>query len=174
MGLSNHGWSLKEMLIYCCLLLSCLLVASFFINSLYSVLANPVNNSSSSSSSKGNNTNGQGNSGSKNNGSQKNDGSDTKNDSSNQNKDEIDLAYYKKQEDKLYVATEKYLKDYRYDLSTNILKVELNTLIGLEYIDKIVDSKGSTCTGYSNVLDDNGKPKIYVYIKCGDYMTKGY
>lgn len=162
MGLSNHGWGMKEMILYCCVLLTCLLVAVFLINSLYNGLEKSGNSVPS------NNLNYLGNTNEKVKVPDKNENQDPP------KKQEIDLAYYKKLEDKLYFATEKYLQDYQYDLSTHILKVDLNTLIQLGYMEKVIDSNGSTCTGYSNVLDESGTPKVYAYIKCMEYSTKGY
>ena len=154
MKLNNHGWGMREMIIYTCILLLLLLFVSYSVNSFYKEMEtskqNVVNN---------------------NYGSDYDDKDEESNVSNN-----INYIYYHNKEDLIKKATLNYLNNYSYNLDSNIMNVSLDTLINLGYIQKIYDQNNiNSCSGYSNVYEDeNGEYIIKSYINCGNYVTEGY
>lgn len=155
MKLNNHGFGMRDMIIYLCVLLLFLLIAVYSINSFYKTLEKDANASKEVVHE-----------------SQKEDTStsvDTK-------EEPVDYNYYYTLEEKLKEATLSYMHDYPYDLSSSIEKVTSGTLINLDYIDPMMDQFGNnTCSGYSNVYQDmNQDYVLYTYISCSNYTTDGY
>lgn len=157
MKLNNHGWGMRDMIIYTCILFFLLIFVAISINSLYEDLEKSKNNSDNNQ--------------------------EVVIDDNNYEEPivdndifDIDYNYYYNLEDKVKSATLKYMNDNRYDLSNNILNVSLDTLVNLNYIEKLYDDKGiSECSGYSNVTS-NGENNYSVIsrISCGNYTTEGY
>lgn len=154
MKLNNHGWGMRDMIIYTCILLLFLLFVAYSVKALYEVIDTSKNNDSNQQ--------------------------DVYQPPVADEKEEepliVDLEYYNNIENSLKEATLEYLKTYPTDLSNDILKVSSGTLINLKFIDKIYDQTGSsTCTGYSNVYQDiDGDYVINSYISCVNYITEGY
>ncbi len=165
MKLNNHGWGYKDMIIYGCIILLVLLVAAYNINYLYSGLN--VNNGNTT-----NNTTTDGNNAESDRPLVNTDTPDSK-----PQVDVVDYNYYKNVEDMIESATLKYLSDYSYDLSNQILKTSLDTLVNFGYIAKVYDqNKVNVCSGYSNTYYDESTNQYVIkpYINCGNYVTEGY
>ena len=78
---------------------------------------------------------------------------------------------YKKLEDKLLNTAKTYVTTK--NLNTANLKITLDELVSLEYINEIVDpfNRKNKCEGYVTVIND----EYNSYIKCGDsYKTENY
>lgn len=152
MKLNNHGWGMRDMIIYTCILVLFLLFVSYSIRSLYSAIETSKENYEKQQ--------------------------DVYQPPVEEEKEEqpiVDLEYYENVELKLKNATLQYLDTYSTDLTNNILKVSSGTLINLGFIDKIYDQTGSsTCTGYSNVYQDTEEYVIKSYVSCVNYVTEGY
>lgn len=153
MKLNNHGWSMRDMIIYTCILVLFLLFVSYSIRSLYSAIDTSKENYEKQQ--------------------------DVYQPPVEEEKEEqpiVDLEYYENVELKLKNATLQYLDTYPTDLTNNILKVSSGTLINLGFIDKIYDQTGSsTCTGYSNVYQDTEEEYVIKsYVSCVNYVTEGY
>jgi hypothetical protein len=155
MKLNNHGWGYKDMIIYSCLIIVVILVASYNINYLYSGLTSDSTNSDNTTV-------------------------EHNTEPVTQNTPQIqfiDYNYYNQIEYKIRIATLSYLSDYNYELTGQILKTTLDSLIDLGYMDKVYDQTGgSMCTGYSNSYVDasTGEYIIKPYINCNNYRTEGY
>lgn len=148
MKLNNHGWGLREMIIYSCLLLFCLLIAAYNINYLYSGLNNKSNDQSAEVEKKDDNK------------------LILKKDT------EINKKAYELYEQEMIQASKSYLKDYSYDLNDTILTIDLETLINFQYIEKIYDQVDqSICTGYVNVFMQNENYKFSPVLKCSNYVS---
>lgn len=156
MKLNNHGWGYRDMIIYSCLILIVLLVCAYNINYLYTGLTTDNNNNN-------NVTNVQ----------------DT-DEEVIQTKPQIqvvDYNYYNQIEYKIRIATLNYLNDYKYELTGQILKTTLDSLVDLGYMEKVYDQNGNNvCTGYSNSYVDGstGEYVIKPYVNCSNYRTEGY
>ena len=149
MKLDSRGWGLREMIIYTCILLLLLLFAAFNINSLYSSLQD-----------------------SKNDIQEVVEPVDKGNKEENYVSEVVDKNKYYIYEDKMVEATKDYLKDYNYDLTENILTVDLETLVNFGYIERIYDQVDSSiCTGYTNSFEENNEIKINAFVKCSNYRT---
>jgi len=158
MGLNNHGWGLREMIIYMCILILILLFVAFSINALYRKIdkdnrehpqhinTDPVEPSS---------------------------------------QDpvievpprSVNYTYYHQLETKLYNATQRFLQERPHELNGNIMKVEAQSLIDLGYLEKMYnDNNSDFCTGYSNVFlgEGNDGYTIKSYIRCDNYSSTGY
>ncbi len=160
MNLGNHGWGMREMVIYLCIFAIILLFVAISINSLYRriekdneetknnqpVIVEPVQEE--------------------------------------QPKEEVDdnprvvnYTYYHEMEEKLYNATYKYLEGKPTEIGNGILKIDDNTLVNLGYMSTIYNDIGSMqCTGYSNVYVHDGDADYTVksFIKCDNYTSEGY
>ena len=155
MKLNNHGWGYKDMIIYGCIILFFLLIATYNINYLYDGL----------NTSNANNIN--------------NEVQQQVNENVNNPKPQetiVDYTYYNNMELKIKNATLSYLNDYNYELSDQILKTTLETLVNLGYTSAIYDqNNNNVCVGYSNsYLGTDGEYVIKPYINCGNYITEGY
>lgn len=154
MTLNNHGWGMRDMIIYTCILILFLLFVAYSVSSLYDVIATPVENT--------------------------NDNQQPVEESPVEEEEVqpliIDLEYYENVEMRLKNATLEYLEAYPTDLSLDILKLDLETLVNLGYIDKIYDQTGqNTCIGYTNTYQDADNDYIVkAYISCFNYITDGY
>ena len=156
MRLGNHGWGVRDMIIYTCILLLFLLVAVYSVNSLYKNidLSNKQNNQVSSPN------------------DSENDAVDT---GVEEEKIMVDYTYYEAIEKRLRNATFNYLEENPYTNEEDILKVTLDMLIQRDYIDVIYDQTGeNVCSAYSNVYNDaNDNYVVKSYINCSNYRTEG-
>lgn len=158
MKLNNNGWGMKEMVLFMAILLMFLLVAAYNVNRLYTAIDSSKNNVSYTQNNNSNNN-------------------PVKPEEKPVIKEEaVNEAYYSNLEGKFKNATREYIKDYKYDLSSHILKVTSDTLKGLGYITMKDQFGNATCDGYSNVYYDT-EQKDYViksYIRCSNYTSVGY
>lgn len=165
MKLNNHGWGMREMIIYTCILIILLLFVASSISSFYDSIesSQAKKNQEYQESLK------------------RAEEEKKKKEQEEQLKQEetiinVDYNYYINLENKLKTATMNYMNQNAYDLSGQILNVTLDTLVNLNYVDKLYDQTGSNlCTGYSNVYEDiNGSYVIKSYVSCSNYSTEGY
>lgn len=162
MKLNNHGFGMRDMIIYTCVLLLFLLFVAYSVNSLYGLLQGDKKDPMEDQllifgDSKENNN--------------------VDEDNSEPENNYVDYEYYEELENKLKNATLSYLNDYKYDLSSEILKVTSDTLINLSYLDDFYDQFNSNvCVGYSNVYTDvnTNSYNIKAYISCSNYISEGY
>ena len=147
--LNNHGWGMREMLIWSCVILVFLLIATYYVKSLYRglsmddrVVTKEVYEEED----------------------------DTK------PTEEIDFDKYRRYEERMNSAAINYVKRYYNTLDTGIASVELWDLTNGGYIEVLYDQVDhSRCLGYTNVWDnEEGELKASSYIKCPSYTTEGY
>ncbi len=79
--------------------------------------------------------------------------------------DTSDGITYANMELKLEMAAIKYCKD-----NKGCSYISFNELKAKGYIDKLVDDKGRTCDGYVTYQNN----EYQTFIKCQEYITKGY
>lgn len=153
MKLDNRGWGYRDMIIYSCLILGCLLVATFYINRLYNELENSNNDNSSIVNNQQSVDN-------------------NENDTGKTDDDVVfDITYYHMLETKLYNATLNYVDNGKIDTSVDLNTVSSDILINNGYLNNFVDQKGNKCTGYSHVIKQNNDYNVKSYIYCNDYST---
>ncbi len=158
MGLNNHGWGLREMIIYMCILILILLFVAFSIHALYAKIekdsrehpqhinTDPVEPS-------------------------------TQEPVIEVPPRSVNYAYYQDLETKLYNATHRFLQERPHDLNGGIMKVDAQSLIDLGYLETMYnDNHSDRCVGYSNVYVEQGKTTYTVrsYIRCDNYSSTGY
>ena len=161
MNLGNHGWGMREMIIYLCIFAIILIFIAISISSLYkrierdneeaknnqSVIVDPVREEES------------------------------KEDSVVDTPRVVNYTYYHEMESKLYNATLKYLEEKPTEIGNGILKIEDNTLVNLGYMSTIYNDIGTIqCTGYSNIYVQEGETNYTIksYIRCDNYISEGY
>lgn len=164
MKLNNHGWGMKNMVIYCCILLLFLIIAVCNVQSLYKNMdvnqkGNKQNNNSTTTTNNNSNNN--------NNNGTTSDKNSTK---------YIDYSIYRDYEKKMAEVGKSYVIDNRDTLQTGIASVLLAELVTNGYIDQLYDQVNNIeCYGYVNVWDDeNGVYQSQAYLKCSNYTTEGY
>lgn len=154
MQLNNHGWGMRDMIIYTCVLILFLLLAAYLITALYDNIS--VEEKTSDNNSK----------------------VETPVEEEQQPSEIIiiDYKYYKDKETAVKLATYNYLNDVKPELTDNKIKIEIDTLIEKQYIEKIYDASGThTCQAYSTAyLDEHEEYIVSPYIKCENYTTEGY
>lgn len=157
MRLNNHGWEMRDMIIWTCILILFLLLAAYLVAALYDNIS--VDNDSSSSK------------------------NPPKVETPVEKEEEkpseiiiIDYEYYKDKETNLKLATYNYLNDTKPAITTSDFRIELNTLIEKAYISKIYDASGtSVCSAYAKAyIDEYNDYIVTPYIKCENYTTEGY
>ena len=89
---------------------------------------------------------------------------------------QIDQTYYVNRINNMTLAAEKYINDNNLMLTTNHMKIDLNTLVSYGYISPIVDYiTTNRCLGYSSAyLNVSNTKVIKSYVKCDNYESKGY
>lgn len=151
MKLGNQGFGLKEMIIVTCLLALLLVFVSIQINSLYkSVEENRP-------------------------------AKETQEIQSNTPEpepdpepipDTVDYNYYRGLETRLKIATQNYLDANPHALENGILTIDAETLTNFGYLPTLYAQDGTTtCTGYSNVYQQEDNIVIHPYITCYNYQT---
>lgn len=158
MKLNNKGFGMKETLIYLCLLLLVLLVASCSVSTFYDNLEMTKNEDYVDS--------------------YLFDVDDEDDDSSviDETEDEeieIDYEHYYDEEKRFEFAVMDYLEDHYVNEDTIIY---LDELVEDGYIKrKIVDSiDGKSCSGYADVSINDSGYQVEPYILCSNYETEGY
>lgn len=163
MKLNNHGWGMREMIIYTCIMILLLLFVASSISSFYSSMeASQAEKEKRYKESLKN---------------QENEKKEEQEEQEEKNPIiEVDYDYYENLENKIKTATYDYMNDNAYNLDNQILNVTLDTLVNLNYLEKFYDQTGANaCTGYSNVYEDeSGAYVINSYISCSNYTTDGY
>lgn len=162
MKLNNHGWGMKNMIIYCCILLLFLIIAVCNVHSLYKNIENGhknYNNQNKQSNKLNNTTN--------------NNNGTTNSGNSNVY---IDYSIYHDYEKKMAEVAKSYVIENRDALHTGIASVLLIELVTNGYINQLYDQVNNTeCSGYVNVWDDeSGTYQSQAYLKCTNYTTEGY
>lgn len=154
MKLGNHGWGMRDMIIYTCILILFLLIAAYSVKSLYDVIDNPSEN---------NNVN-------------EPVVPPVVEEPEEDKPVPVDYAYYNKLELDMKNATMSYLSAYPTTIENEILKVTSDSLTNLGYMGQLYDqTKTNKCLGYSNVFQDSdGDYIIKSYISCNNYVTEGY
>ncbi len=147
--LNNHGWGMRDMLIYSCVILIFLLIATYYVKSLYRGLSMDDNVVTEEVY------------------EEEVDTKPTK---------EIDYELYRNYEERMNKAAINYVTRYYGNLNTGIASVELWDLTNGGYIETLYDQvDNSKCLGYANVWDtEDGELKASSYIKCPSYTTEGY
>lgn len=172
MKLNNHGWGYRDMIIWTTVMILLLFFVAVQIDNFYEGFENSTDNK--------NNTEVV-NEPSKNNDIEEDDedendsniiiGSDIESNATIP----VDYDYYHDREKELKQASLAYLRDYNYDLSSEILTIALDTLINFGYMREIYDQTGrSLCTGYSNAYENSstGEYVVTPSITCNNYTTK--
>ncbi|MEG2457478.1 MAG: hypothetical protein RSB41_01125 [Bacilli bacterium] len=79
-------------------------------------------------------------------------------------------------ENELVLKSEEYVKNiYKNNLGLDTLIITVSNLKSNNYMSDLIDYKGSSCSGYTEVYkDESGNIKYSPYIKCKRYKTKGY
>lgn len=159
MKLNNKGFGMKESLIYLCILLLILLVASCSVSSFYDTLEETRNDNYQDS--------------------YLFDVEEDEDDDEVIVDDEdssivIDYDYYQIKEESLANSAIRYARDK--GLVEGINTVYLDELVKTGYLDnKIVDYvSGKVCTGYANVTYENGVYDADGYLLCTNYKTEGF
>lgn len=159
MKLNNKGFGMKESLIYLCVLLLILLIASCSVSSFYDTLEESRNENYQDS--------------------YLFDVDEDEEDSDVIVDDEdssivIDYEYYRAKEDVLASSAIRYARDKALTESTNT--VYMDELVKNGYMDnKVVDYvSGKTCTGYADVSYANGVYDADSYLLCTNYKTEGF
>lgn len=150
--LNNHGWGMREMIIYTCILLFFLLIAAYFVNALYNSLDADLKKSKEKTY----------------------DNSPTI--VEREPEKVIDYSIYSNYEKQMDVAAKNYVINNYEALETNIATVDLQELVDADYIEQLYDQISSEkCIGYSNVWDNElGEYEVDSYIRCSNYVTEGY
>lgn len=152
MKLGNHGWGMRDMIIYTCILILFLLVAAYSVKSLYDVIGTPVENENVPVT------------------------PPVVEEPEEDKPIVVDYEYYNKLELDMKNATLNYLAARPTIIENDILKITSDTLVNLEYMDELYDqTKENKCLGYSNVYqDEDGDYIVKSYISCNNYVTEGY
>ena len=160
MKLGNHGWGMREMIIYLCIFTIFLIFIAISINSLYKKIEDDTKDSDNNQST-------------------------IVEPAPEQSKDNpeidktrsVDYSYYHEEERKIYNATIRYLEDKPTETGRGVFRIDDSTLVSLGYMGKIYNDIGTTqCTGYSNVYVQEGEANYTIksYIRCDNYATEGY
>lgn len=160
--LDNGGWSMKEMLTLCLVLIlaavisHCVYVETFGNNGIVNRnFGNDTTTDSSTSSDTSNDKN--------------NTSSDT---SSNDSDDTSvkDTTIYTNHETSMVAASNKYIKNQNIDSADiSVYYIKLSTLVKDNYIDEIKDGNVK-CSGYVKITETSKT----AYLKCPNYETSGY
>lgn len=147
MKLNNHGWGLKDMVLYMTILVIFLFIAVFLIVRMYHQL-DQRNFNISDYFPEGETTT-----------------------------TEKEILLYSDLEVKIKNSAVKYLKNYyENELTNEKISITLNVLKAKNLIDDLKDIKDkSSCDGYVLAsMNDNLEMVYYPYVKCANYTTLGY
>jgi len=152
MKLNDHGWGMRDMIIYTCVLILFLLLAVYLVNTLYDNMAVSDSNQSHETAKKEEDTD------------------------KSPETPVIDYDYYKNLETKLELSTYNYLNEKKPEISTNILKINLTEIQSSGYIEKIYDQNSEKeCKAYSSVSKNEYNDYVIIpFISCDNYTTEGY
>ncbi|MBQ8659808.1 MAG: hypothetical protein IJ475_03115 [Bacilli bacterium] len=152
MMLNNHGWGLKDMIIYTCIILFFFFIACFFIGAMYRDFEEGYYDNDSDNQIV----------------------SDVLEEPIHE-EEYIDYKYYYEKEFIFKSSVDVYLNELNYDVTNHIFNIRLNELVNLRYMDMIYDPiTGTACDGYANVIGEGTQYEINAYILCSNYMSEGY
>lgn len=151
MKLGNQGFGIKEMIIYTCLLVLLLIFVSIQIDSLY----RNIDKEKEESKIQETQTN-----------------TETEEQTDSIPNTVVDYNYYRGLETRLKIATQNYLDANPHALENGILTIDAETLTNFGYLPTLYAQDGTTtCTGYSNVYQQEDNIVIHPYITCYNYQT---
>lgn len=159
--MGNHGWGMREMIIYLCVFAIILIFVAFSINSLYKRMERDMKDAKNNQPTIVEPVQEE----------------KPKKEPVVEQPRAVDYTYYHNLEAKLYEATYQYLINNPTEIGSGILKIEANSLINLGFMDKMYnDNKTSECTGYSNVYVQEGSTEYTIksYVRCDNYSSNGY
>lgn len=82
---------------------------------------------------------------------------------------------YSDVESDLVDAAKKYInQNYEFDMLENTTLVKYSTLKNQNFLGDLKDYTGNNCSGYVEVIKDEGMLLFYPYIKCNKYVTNKY
>lgn len=82
---------------------------------------------------------------------------------------------YSDVENDLVDAAKSYInQNYESDMLESVTLVTYSTLKNQNYIEKLKDYTGKECTGYVEVIKDEGMILFYPYVKCARYISSKY
>ncbi len=98
------------------------------------------------------------------------------NNTTNKNDKEEHIISYPSLEEKLVEGAKKYIAEYYgNNLGLDTLNIRASQLKSSDYLDKLEDTKGRSCSGYVSIYVDVEGNTIYKpFLKCKDYTTSGY
>ena len=145
--LNNHGWGMRDMIIYSCIILLFLLIATYCVRSFYKDMSNAANVVE--------------------------DNNIVNNKANNKT---INYNLYKNYEQRMNNAAISYVYRYYGNLDRSIASINLSDLTSNGYIEPLHDQKDNTlCVGYVNVWDsEDNVLHAASYISCSSYKTDGY
>ena len=156
--MGNHGWGMRELIIYMCIFAIILLFVAFSINALYKRIDRDAKNA-------------------------KNNTPVIVEPVEEQQPVEepvieqprvVDYNYYQGLESRIYNATYSYLQE-NPTIIEGILKLDSDTLINLGFMEPLYnDINTEKCSGYSNVYVQDGNYVVRSYIRCDNYVSEGY
>ncbi len=155
--MNNHGWGLRDMIIYMCIFAIILIFVAFSINALYKRIDRDSKNKPQETVVV--------------------EPEEKKPEPEEVQPRAVDYSYYHDLENKIYDATIKYLDDYPTTIENDVLKITADTLVSLGYMDELYnDIKSDKCTGFSNVYTDAVSNNYVVrsYVMCDNYTSEGY
>lgn len=159
--MGNHGWGMRELIIYMCIFAIILLFVAFSINALYKRIDRDAKNAKNNTPVIVEPV--------------------TEDQPVNEPVEEqprvVDYDYYHQLETRVYNATIKYLQDNPTAIEDRILKLDDETLVNLGYMSPLYNDIGTgKCTGYSNVYEDSVSSEYVVrsYVRCDNYISEGY
>ncbi len=153
MKLNNHGWGVRDMIIYSCLMIFFLFIVALSVSNFYDGVEKskqldnkPTNNSAGTTYEEDTTT------------------------------PVVNYDYYHLQETKIKNAMIDYLYDEGYLLKDEIVKISLEKLISSGKITTIYDQDNkNVCTGYVIAYaNSDGTKNVRPYISCSNYITEGY
>ena len=162
MRLGNHGWGMRELIIYMCVLAIILLFVAISIHSLYRRIDHDNNNRETPAPVVV---------------PEEDKREEPVIIEPEEPAREVNYTYYAGEENRLKAATQRYLEEKPTDIGEGILKIELDSLVNLGYMSPIYNDVGTEkCTGYSNVYVQEGSSiyTIYSYIRCDNYSSEGF
>lgn len=145
--MNNKGFGLNEMIIYSTIILVFLLIATFYVISLYSEINSDGIKKSELPTNENVVT------------------------ETNSSKDSVkeELPNYLSYEQELESASFNYLEDNEMVVN-NEMRLEYDNLLNSGYVSKMNDN----CSGYVIVYPQDNNFSVKSYIKCDNYMTEGY
>ena len=88
----------------------------------------------------------------------------------------VNETYYINKMNEMTRISERYINDFNIDLTYGVVRINLSSLIELEYISPIYDSvSNNKCNGYIEAyLNETHVRQINSFLKCDNYTTPNY